>query len=275
MPETSVITRGMYVSSGKSSGAPIASHSTGGRSNSAEPAAKPSAGSVNAETAIAPAPWTVTVMNRRRVTVSPSNAPGMPRSRVYLLLGSLRPSAMGGTQNNNDVRRASGAPTAQRDARAGGGSARRHGAAQRAGSTRFARSRGSLGGLQLRPAAMRHGGHAGGPDGLGALGIALGVRLRRERDHVGQLADRRDVPQLGEAGEPEREQPVAGQQGEVRILRPHDAARAVVLEVALEDRLHQQRVGVLMPGGARPGGRCGAERAVRGDAVGERARDQA
>src|ERR1700677_3758142 len=31
-----------------------------------------------------PAAWPPTVMNRRRVTVSPSKAPGMPRSRVYL-----------------------------------------------------------------------------------------------------------------------------------------------------------------------------------------------
>ena len=55
MPATSVITRGMYVSIGKSSVGPIASHSTGGRSNSAEPAAKPSAGRANAATAIPPA----------------------------------------------------------------------------------------------------------------------------------------------------------------------------------------------------------------------------
>src|SRR5215218_1341191 len=96
MPATSVMTRGMYVSSGKSSGGPIGFHSTGGRSNSAEPAANPSAGRAKADTAIAPAPWAVAVMKRRRVTVSPSKAPGMPRSAVYLLLGSLRPSAMGG-----------------------------------------------------------------------------------------------------------------------------------------------------------------------------------
>src|SRR5271167_1700109 len=48
------------------------------------PIAKPSAGSTKAAVATAPAPLAVTVMNLRRVTVSPSNAPGMPRSSVYL-----------------------------------------------------------------------------------------------------------------------------------------------------------------------------------------------
>jgi hypothetical protein len=31
-----------------------------------------------------PAPFAVTVISRRRVTVSPSKAPGIPRSAVYL-----------------------------------------------------------------------------------------------------------------------------------------------------------------------------------------------
>ncbi len=54
------------------------------------PSANPSAGSVNAPAATAPAPFTVPTMNRRRVTVSPSKAPGMLRSAVYFGLGSLR-----------------------------------------------------------------------------------------------------------------------------------------------------------------------------------------
>src|SRR5688500_20367366 len=78
------MTFGTYVSSGKSSTAPTVSHCTSGRSKSAEPAAKPSAGSAKADTATAPAPCTVSVMKRRRVTVSPSKEPGMPRSAVYL-----------------------------------------------------------------------------------------------------------------------------------------------------------------------------------------------
>src|ERR1700761_9440078 len=54
--------------------------------------AKPSAGSVKVATATAPAPWAVMFMKRRRVTVSPSNAPGMLRSVVYLDFGGLRRS---------------------------------------------------------------------------------------------------------------------------------------------------------------------------------------
>src|SRR6202142_756553 len=41
----------------------------------------------------APAPCAVPVMKRRRVTVSPSKAPGMPRSAVYLDLLGLRVGA--------------------------------------------------------------------------------------------------------------------------------------------------------------------------------------
>src|SRR6516164_2499450 len=48
------------------------------------PIANASAGSVNAPTATAPATLALPVMNRRRVTVSPSNAPGIIRSAVYL-----------------------------------------------------------------------------------------------------------------------------------------------------------------------------------------------
>jgi hypothetical protein len=45
--------------------------------------AKPSAGSVKAAAAIAPAPFAVAFMNRRRVIVSPSKAPGICASSVY------------------------------------------------------------------------------------------------------------------------------------------------------------------------------------------------
>ncbi len=48
------------------------------------PIAKPSAGSANAAAAIPPAVCAVPVMKRRRVTVSPSKAPGIMRSAVYL-----------------------------------------------------------------------------------------------------------------------------------------------------------------------------------------------
>src|ERR1700730_4807799 len=48
------------------------------------PTAKPRAGRANAAAAIPPAVWAVPVMNRRRVIVSPSKAPGIMRSAVYL-----------------------------------------------------------------------------------------------------------------------------------------------------------------------------------------------
>ena len=48
------------------------------------PIANASAGSVKAPTATTPARLALPVMNRRRVTVSPSNAPGIDRSAVYL-----------------------------------------------------------------------------------------------------------------------------------------------------------------------------------------------
>src|SRR3954454_650962 len=83
IPGTSVKIRGTYVSSGNSSTEPTSCQRTGVFSNSG-PSAKPMAGSRNAEAATAPAAWVVPVMNRRRVTVSPSNAPGIPRSDVYL-----------------------------------------------------------------------------------------------------------------------------------------------------------------------------------------------
>src|SRR3954453_9191595 len=105
MPVVSVITLGTYVLFGKSSGLPTASQRTGGRSKSALPTAKPSAGSVKAATAVIPAPCAVSVMKRRRVTVSPSNAPGTPRSAVYLDLGSLRVSATAPKTISTDGRR--------------------------------------------------------------------------------------------------------------------------------------------------------------------------
>src|SRR5271165_3462759 len=48
------------------------------------PSAKPSAGSVKDAAATMPTAFAVPVMNRRRVTVSPSKAPGICLSSVYL-----------------------------------------------------------------------------------------------------------------------------------------------------------------------------------------------
>ena len=51
--------------------------------------ANPSAGSVNAAAATPPTPFAPRTISRRRVTVSPSNAPGMFRSSVYFDFVSL------------------------------------------------------------------------------------------------------------------------------------------------------------------------------------------
>src|SRR4051794_7961538 len=216
IPATSVMTRGRYVSATKSSGAPIGFHSTGGRSNSAEPAAKPSAGSTKAEAATAPAPCAVSVMNRRRVTVSPSNAPAMSRSAAYLDLGVFLGS---GTNGRSDAKGRGTISPAGRHAP-------------------------SDGVFRLVTAAQRRRG--GVPRGIGPLRSALRVRLRAVRDQVGEHPHGRQVPALGEPGQAERVQPVAGQQRQVAIARADDAAVAVVLQVALPDRLDDESA--LAPG---------------------------
>ena len=50
--------------------------------------------------------------------------------------------------------------------------------------------------------------------------VALGVRLGAARDHVGEHGDRVEVAELRQPRQPERVEPVAGQQREVGILRP-------------------------------------------------------
>ncbi len=68
------------------------------------PIAKPSAGSAKAPRGDDPgAVGAPTVMKRRRVTVSPSKAPGMPRSSVYLDLCLRCLSATGGEQYRGGI----------------------------------------------------------------------------------------------------------------------------------------------------------------------------
>ena len=174
----------------------------GARSKIAEPAAKPSAGSSTAAVAMPHRRRaTVSVMNRRRVTVSPSKAPGMLRSSVYLDLGCLRDSGKG----RWNCYRSDGSRTAR---------TRRSGAAPP-----------SLGGLVVRCRTARDGRRSGVPDGVRAGRIALGVRLRAQRDHVGQLGHRLEVADRREPLEAERVQAVAGQQRQVRIVRLARRAR--------------------------------------------------
>jgi len=76
-----VIVRGTYVSSPNSLMRPTACQGCSFSSNTG-PSANPRAGSRNAPAATAPPTWAVVVMKRRRVTVSPSKAPGICRSAV-------------------------------------------------------------------------------------------------------------------------------------------------------------------------------------------------
>jgi len=91
--------------------------------------------------------------------------------------------------------------------------------------------------------------------------MAFGVPLGAQRDDVGQLADGVEVAQGGQPGEPEGVEPITGQQRQVAVVGADHPGPAVVQEVALADRLDDERQLVLVAGRARPGGR---ERPVGG-----------
>src|SRR3954471_7664628 len=262
MPWTITIVFGMYVVSLKSPGAPTACQGCSCFSNSG-PSAKPSAGRTNAAVATAPVRWTVPVMKRRRVTVSPSNAPGMPRSAVYLDLASLR-SAMAGRETlapPKSTPRTPSAPGRSADRRrVAGNPARRR--PQALGGAGIARPGRRLRGLQVAVGAPADGRRAGHPDRLGELRPALRVGLRAERDDVGELGDRVEVAQRGEPREAERVEVVAGEQHQVAVVLAQQAPGGVVQEIALADRLDDERDLLLPPHGARAGGGARAERRV-------------
>src|ERR1044072_5808389 len=128
-----------------------------------------------------PPTWTARLMARRRVTVSPSNVPGMSRSDVYLDLGGVRRGAGTGCANDIDPDAATGRS--------------------------LDRSRTPPRGLRALVARCRtiaDRAHPGVPYRGRPFGVALGVRLGGERDHVGQLADRLEVAEIGPPGQPER-----------------------------------------------------------------------
>ena len=87
------------------------------------------------------------------------------------------------------------------------------------------------------------------------------VKLRRERDQVGQLADRLQVAERGQPLEAERVEVIARQQGQIGVGAHHDARLPVVEQVALANRLDQQAYSPGAPpraGRPRPAGRAPA-----------------
>ena len=142
--------------------------------------------------ATAPAVCVVSVMNRRRVTVSPSKAPGMLRSAVYLDCGSLRVSGKGLECYRSADGAARGRPGVHDPS---------------ASAPLAARGQGPDG--PRRPPRRP-------PRWPPRARIALRVRLRAQRDDVGELGDGVEVADRGEPLEAERVQPIAGEQREVR-----------------------------------------------------------
>ena len=168
------------------------------------PIANASAGSAKPIVISAPAPCAVPVMKRRRVTVSPSKAPGMPRSAVYLDLLGLRVGA-----NDAPRDRASAKDIVKPGARADQArAARRRRRASPARSSALT-SRVAL----VATPADRAGARA--PERLAALALAAADQQRAQRDHVGELAHGLEVAERDEPLEPERVEAVAGQQREI------------------------------------------------------------
>jgi len=85
--------------------------------------------------------------------------------------------------------------------------------------------------------------------------------LCRPRDR--ELGDRLEVSQRRKPREAQRVQPVARKKREVGVGGPQDPPGAVVLLIALADRLDEQRVLPLVPARARPGGSLGARPGLR------------
>ena len=90
--------------------------------------------------------------------------------------------------------------------------------------------------------APADGVRAGAPHRLGELARAGALRERAERDRVRELGDRGGVAQRDEQREADRVEPVAREQLQVGLGDAHDARHAVVQQVALVDRLDEQRV---------------------------------
>ena len=153
----------------------------------------------NAAAATPPAPCAVSVMNRRRVTVSPSKAPGICGRRCTWTWRLASASARVCSGN-----RAGRLPP--------GRSAGRQSSA-RAGALRRPRGQRPDRGREASPPSRSDAARA-----QRRRRIALGVGLGAERDDVGELGHGVEVAERGQPLEPERVQPVAGQQREVGVL---------------------------------------------------------
>src|SRR3954470_16944955 len=217
------------------------------------PRAKPSAGSPKAALAIPPAASAPPEKSARRVTVSPSYAPGMPRSAVYFDLG------LWGRWEGSEA-----TVTGERRARDSGDAAlyRQHRYARHepecsCGKATLVRQLGA----GARPVA-REPPDGRGPERLDQLRPALGGRARAQRDEVRQLGHGVEVARLGEPLEAESVEGVAGQQPQVGVHARERARLAVVQQEALVHRLENERVVAVEATGRRVGDGVRPERRV-------------
>src|SRR4051794_36940281 len=179
------------------------------------PRAKPRAGSPMAAVATPPAASAPPVTNIRRVTVSPSNAPSMPRSLVYgerfFLAGS------------------------------GTGLGVRFNARGTLQSTKRRSLQGAVESFSGPLAATaRELSRAGGPQLFYQLGTPLRVREGTEGYQVGELGHRLQVAGGGELLQAQRVEGVAGQQAGVLVHALEGTRLLIVEEIALVDRLEHE-----------------------------------
>ena len=174
---------------------------TGARSKIAEPAAKPSAGSSTA--AVATAPAVCVVSDHEAAT---GDGLTLERARDVAVGGELGSGLLAGLRQGAGILSLG----------------RRRAACRRARRSRSGAAPPPFGGLMVSSRTARDRRRTRVPDGVGAGRIALGVRLRAQRDHVGELGHGVEVADRREPLETERVEPIAGQQREVRILRADD-----------------------------------------------------
>ena len=179
-------------------------------------------------------------MNRRRVTVSPSNAPGMPRSSGVLRLVLV---ALCGTGPAHTVR---GANQGVAGALAGACAHRLDRLGRPARTSALACSWRSLVPQPTARAPARHTARR-------RLRVAGALRERAQRDRVGELAHGRECRRAPPAARARSRTAGRRRAARGRVLpRAHDARIAVVQQVALVDRLDEQLVLLASAGRARP-----------------------